>query len=136
MVKAIFFDIDGTLLSMKTHRVPDSARRALEELRRKGIKLFLATGRSPAWLGSIEGMLDFKFDGYVMLNGQYCIFEGQVLRDVAIPLESLEPLIPYIEEAYRLFASYSITLPLTVCDCGNCITREEIKALVSISHYA
>ena len=40
-------------------------------------------------------------------------------------------LIPYIEEAYRLFASYSITLPLTVCDCGNCITREEIKALVS-----
>ena len=98
MVKAIFFDIDGTLLSMKTHRVPDSARRALEELRRKGIKLFLATGRSPAWLGSIEGMLDFKFDGYVMLNGQYCIFEGQVLRDVAIPLESLEPLIPYIEE--------------------------------------
>ena len=98
MVKAIFFDIDGTLLSMKTHRVPDSARRALEELRRKGIKLFLATGRSPAWLGSIEDMLDFKFDGYVMLNGQYCIFEGQVLRDVAIPLESLEPLIPYIEE--------------------------------------
>ena len=42
--------------------------------------------------------MDFKFDGYVMLNGQYCIFEGQVLRDVAIPLESLEPLIPYIEE--------------------------------------
>ena len=74
MVKVIFFDIDGTLLSMKTHRVPDSARRALEELRRKGIKLFLATGRSPAWLGSIEGMLDFKFDGYVMLNGQYSLY--------------------------------------------------------------
>ena len=50
MVKAIFFDIDGTLLSMKTHRVPDSARRALEELRRKGIKLFLATvGHQPGW---------------------------------------------------------------------------------------
>ena len=40
-------------------------------------------------------------------------------------------LIPYIEEAYRLFASYSITPTLTVCDCGNCITGEEIKALVS-----
>ena len=98
MTKAIFFDIDGTLLSMKTHKVPESTRRSLEELRKKGIKLFLATGRSPAWLGAIEGMLDFKFDGYVMLNGQYCIYEGQVLRDVAIPLESLEPLIPYIEE--------------------------------------
>ena len=40
-------------------------------------------------------------------------------------------LIPYIEEAYRLFASYSITPPLMVCDCGNCITGEEIKTLVS-----
>ncbi|MGP1486860.1 MAG: HAD family hydrolase, partial [Peptostreptococcus stomatis] len=50
MTKAIFFDIDGTLLSMKTHKVRESTRRSLEELRKKEIKLFLATGRSPAWL--------------------------------------------------------------------------------------
>lgn len=98
MVKVIFFDIDGTLLSLKSHQVPESSRRALEALRKKGIKLFLATGRSPAWLDTIEGMLDFKFDGYVMLNGQYCIYEGKVLRDVPIPVESLESLLPYIEE--------------------------------------
>ena len=42
-----------------------------------------------------------------------------------------EKLTPYIEEAYTIFASYSITSFLTVCDCGNCITGEEIKALVS-----
>ena len=40
-------------------------------------------------------------------------------------------LIPYIEEAYRLFASYSITPPLTVCDCGNCITEKEQKLLIT-----
>ena len=40
-------------------------------------------------------------------------------------------LIPYIEEAYRLFASYSITPPLTVCDCGNCITDKEQKLLIT-----
>lgn len=98
MVKAIFFDIDGTLLSMKTHKVPESTRKSLEALRKKGIKLFLATGRSPAWLDSIEGMLEFKFDGYVMLNGQYCLYEDRILRDVAIPTDSLESLIPYIQE--------------------------------------
>ncbi len=27
MVKAIFFDIDGTLVSFKTHRIPDSAKK-------------------------------------------------------------------------------------------------------------
>ena len=42
-----------------------------------------------------------------------------------------EKLTPYIEEAYTIFASYSITLFLTVCDCGNCITQEEIKLLVT-----
>ena len=41
-------------------------------------------------------------------------------------------LIPYIiEEAYRLFASYSITPPLTVCDCGNCINEKEQKLLIT-----
>ena len=40
-------------------------------------------------------------------------------------------LIPYIEEAYRLFALYNISLPLTVCDCGNCITDKEQKLLIT-----
>ena len=40
-------------------------------------------------------------------------------------------LIPYIEEAYRLFALYNISLPLTVCDCGNCITEKEQKLLIT-----
>ena len=34
--KALFFDIDGTLMSEKTRRVPQSASRALEEARKKG----------------------------------------------------------------------------------------------------
>ncbi|WP_314895308.1 hypothetical protein, partial [uncultured Capnocytophaga sp.] len=42
-----------------------------------------------------------------------------------------EKLTPYIEEAYTIFAPYGITPPLTVCDCGNCITGEEIKLLVN-----
>ena len=32
MIKAAFFDIDGTLVSFKTHRMPASTRRALAEL--------------------------------------------------------------------------------------------------------
>ena len=36
MIKAVFFDIDGTLLSHKTNSVPASAVRALETLREKG----------------------------------------------------------------------------------------------------
>ena len=44
-IKAVFFDIDGTLVSFQSHTVPLSARRAIERLREQGIKVFIATGR-------------------------------------------------------------------------------------------
>ena len=40
MIKAVFFDIDGTLVSFKTHKLPDSTVRALDLLREKGIKVY------------------------------------------------------------------------------------------------
>lgn len=39
MIKCIFFDIDGTLISFQTHLMPESTRNALDSLRKKGIKL-------------------------------------------------------------------------------------------------
>ena len=45
MIKAIFFDIDGTLVSFKTHSIPKSTLYALDLLKKKGIKIFIATGR-------------------------------------------------------------------------------------------
>ena len=47
MIQAIFFDVDGTLVSFRTHTIPASTLEALHTLRAKGIKLFLATGRQP-----------------------------------------------------------------------------------------
>ena len=45
MVKAVFFDIDGTLVNYKTHVICDSTLTALRSLRAQGVKLFVATGR-------------------------------------------------------------------------------------------
>lgn len=45
MTKAIFFDVDGTLVSFKTHQISPAVRQALQALRERGIKLFLSTGR-------------------------------------------------------------------------------------------
>lgn len=70
MIKAIFFDIDGTLVSFRTHGIPDSALQALDALRDKGIKLFIASGRHPSDIFTVS---DFPFDGYVALNGGYCL---------------------------------------------------------------
>ena len=104
MVKAIFFDVDGTLVSFRTHTIPPSALEALHALRAKGIKLFLSTGRHPVMLRSVEGL--FSFDGAVTLSGQYCTAGGQVLRSNPMPPEAVEELV----EA----AVYTFTSPLNI----------------------
>ncbi len=57
MIRAIFFDIDGTLLSFQTHQVPESTQRALRLLREQGVKLFVATGRPPKTAGYLREVL-------------------------------------------------------------------------------
>lgn len=69
MIKAIFFDIDGTILSHKTTSIPQSAFDSIIKLQEKGIHCVCATGRS---LMEIEELPinDIKFDSYITLNGQ------------------------------------------------------------------
>ena len=95
MIKAIFFDIDGTLVSFKTHAIPPSSLKALKILREKGIKLFIATGRGK---DGLEVVKDIEFDGYITLNGQYCFTGDQVIYENTIQKEDLEILIKELEE--------------------------------------
>ena len=91
MIKALFFDIDGTLVSFRDHAVPVSTRRALEQLRQRGVKLFIASGRHPS---DIFPVCDFPFDGYVALIGGYCLAgRDEVVFRQAIPEEDVERLI-------------------------------------------
>ncbi|MDR3142951.1 MAG: HAD hydrolase family protein [Tannerellaceae bacterium] len=69
-IQAVFFDIDGALVSFKTHQIPQSTIEAIESLRQKGIKLAIATGRS---LYDINNLGDLVFDGYITANGAYCV---------------------------------------------------------------
>lgn len=90
MIKAIFFDIDGTLVSFQTHEVPASARHALTTLRQNGIKIFVATGRGKDGLGVLEGI---AFDGYITLNGQYDYVGTNVIYENHLAKEDLEILL-------------------------------------------
>ena len=54
MTKALFFDIDGTLVSFHTHRIPSSTIEALEAAHAKGHKIFIATGRPKAIINNLS----------------------------------------------------------------------------------
>ena len=68
MIKAIFFDIDGTILN-GNKGIPNSTLLALDKLREKDIKTIICTGRGY----SETKPLNLKdFDDYILLNGQIC----------------------------------------------------------------
>ena len=71
MIKAIFFDIDGTLVSHTKRDIPEGVLTALDELRAKGILLFIASGRHISEFPALP-LHDYPFDGYVTETGQIC----------------------------------------------------------------
>ncbi|MFI3288204.1 MAG: Cof-type HAD-IIB family hydrolase [Rikenellaceae bacterium] len=80
MIKAIFLDIDGTLVSFETKSIPASTIEALREAKARGVKIFIATGRPVAFinnLGAIESLS--LIDGYVTMNGSYCYVGDEVV---------------------------------------------------------
>lgn len=95
MIKAIFFDIDGTLTSFKTHKISDNTFKALKQLQENGIKLFIATGRGKDGLDVLQ---DFPFDGYITLNGQYCFTKDQLIYENTIKKEDLQNLLDYLDK--------------------------------------
>lgn len=75
--KALFFDIDGTLLSEVTKTVPESTTQALRQARENGHRVFVNTGRSYSELGAIKDMI--AADGWLCGCGTYVEAEGEEL---------------------------------------------------------
>ena len=125
MIQAIFFDVDGTLVSFRTHTIPASTLEALHALRAKGIKLFLATGRHQAMLRSVQEL--FPFDGCVTLSGQYCFVGSRVLRSSPMPPEAVEELVAAAEGG--AFSSIFLEGEDIYLNCINDLTRQFIREL-------
>ncbi len=75
--KAIFFDIDGTLMD-ETSQIPDSACRAIREMKAAGHAVLICSGRSKGYIFH-EGLLSLGFDGIVSGAGAMVEVNGQTL---------------------------------------------------------
>ena len=99
-IRALFFDIDGTLATMDSHRIPDTALEALAAVRAKGIPAIIATGRPEPMARWIEDQL--VPDGYACANGQFCRYEGEVIR--CQHLDHADVLVARDQVAHGLYA--------------------------------
>lgn len=90
MIKAAFFDIDGTLVSFRQKVLSDRLCEDLPALRERGVKIYICSGRALQDLERTGMLRGVRFDGYVTLNGQCCCgADGTVFRDAPIPLSDL-----------------------------------------------
>lgn len=85
MIKAAFFDVDGTLLSHKTKQVPPSTLKAMEALKAAGVRCVVSTGRTIHEMEKLP-MAGLTFDAYITMNGQLTLDENR-RRLYGMPLE-------------------------------------------------
>lgn len=83
---ALFFDIDGTLVSFQTHEIPPSTILALTQAKANGHRVFIATGRPPIIITNL-GAIEHLIDGYVTTNGALCFVGSEIVACNAIPQE-------------------------------------------------
>lgn len=94
MIRAAFFDIDGTLLSFKTHRVSAGTIEAFERLHDKGIRTFISSGRAKVLVPEMP----LHFDGMITVNGGYCEVGDEVIYKNPIDSDDAHRWMDYADQ--------------------------------------
>lgn len=84
MIKAAFFDIDGTLLSFETHRVSPGTVRAFDRLHQAGVRTFLSTGRPEVLIPQMP----VSFEAKITMNGGLVFTEPAEGRESKVLLSN------------------------------------------------
>lgn len=94
--KALFFDIDGTLLSEVTGEIPQSAVEALKQAQERGHLTFINTGRT---ICSIPAELKrMPFGGFICGCGTCITYQDEMIFSRSIPHEQGREFIRIIQE--------------------------------------
>lgn len=90
--KAVFFDLDGTLLGTRggvPFQVPADALRAIAALRSSGMLAVACTGRPAKF---VHRFFPGVFDALIASNGAHVTMGGETLRDWLLPPERVRKL--------------------------------------------
>lgn len=94
-IKIVFSDIDGTLFSHRTKQVPPSTVKAIEKLQKKGIKVFLCSGRNYYLIRKSGVLALVKPDGMVTMNGSNAIIDNNIIYRHPIPSEVVDKMVMF-----------------------------------------
>jgi len=93
--KAIFFDIDGTLVSFQTHCIPDSTLQAVHRARMQGVKVFICTGRPLPFVDNLGGL---EYDGTITFTGANVqLSDGTLIARHSIHPDDVARMVQYLD---------------------------------------
>ena len=96
-MKILFLDIDGTVLSHTTNTIPSSALKAINTVRKQGIKVFGCTGRHTLELEKLP-LEHLEVDGWITMNGAYNYTESCVISSYPIEKQDIHALYDFLKK--------------------------------------
>lgn len=112
MIKALFFDMDNTLVIYPRGEIPTSACNAIDSLRKQGVLICAATGRHRVEMENIDFLQSVAFDAVAALNGQYCYCGDRDLFVNALCPQDIETYFSrynypcIVSEKHRTYINY------------------------------
>lgn len=96
-IKIVYFDIDGTLISLDKDTITEKTKIALNALKDKGIHICIATGRAPVQVPHFDGV---DFDSFLTFNGSFCFRDTEEII-FSNPLDDSD-VFKFIENAQSM----------------------------------
>jgi Cof subfamily protein (haloacid dehalogenase superfamily) len=90
----LFFDMDGTLISPKSHHVLPSSIQAIQQAEQNGCHIFLCTGRGYGM--ALEYQQEIEMPGIIFSNGAGIAYQGRILETHDIDPNTVHQMISLI----------------------------------------
>lgn len=121
-IKIIFFDIDGTLLRLRAKELSEKTVEALNRLKANGIRLCIATGRTPVSLPHFSGI---EFDAFLTFNGSLCYNDTETIFSNPISPDDVQSssAMPTVSDVRSLLPLKTGWLPMDLTLICRIITR-------------
>ncbi|WP_366249468.1 Cof-type HAD-IIB family hydrolase [Terribacillus aidingensis] len=123
--RIVFLDIDGTILNTKGE-IPQATKEAVQALKENGHYVAIATGRAPFMFEEIRKELGIN--SFVSYNGQYVVFEDEVIYRNPIKREHLLHLYDEASEKEHAMVFMGDTI-MKASETDNEFVRDSLASL-------